>query len=234
MERKEPEKVLDNIEGILLNGAKLILDKVFDSVGFNRVGDDVLRHLVIARLCEPMSKMATADYLKTHFAEDVGLQQDIPLYGQALQYPKRRLCSVSAWSIRFRYWVEELRCCFTASHHYTLKVFGKTNFAHGILQGWQDSRDPDYPRTSCLWERLSSFIFNIQWSAIWKLYHDSRNRWFQATVRAWWLYCSCRFRLHDKTEYRTAAIRRVPVHSRWKNKESGKGCRAMDTVTGVF
>ena len=28
MERKNSEKVLDNIEGILLNGAKLILDKV--------------------------------------------------------------------------------------------------------------------------------------------------------------------------------------------------------------
>ena len=75
MERKNSEKVLDNIEGILLNGAKLILDKVFDSVGFNRVGDDVLRHLVIARLCEPMSKMATADYLKTHFDEDVDLSK---------------------------------------------------------------------------------------------------------------------------------------------------------------
>ena len=75
LERKNAESVLDNIDGILLNGAKLILDKVFDSVGFDRVGDDVLRHLVISRLCEPMSKMATADYLKTHFDEDVNLSK---------------------------------------------------------------------------------------------------------------------------------------------------------------
>lgn len=74
-ERQNTETVLDNIDGILLNGAKLILDKVFDSVGFNKVGDDILRHLVIARLCEPMSKMATADYLKTHFDEDVNLSK---------------------------------------------------------------------------------------------------------------------------------------------------------------
>ena len=73
LERKNAEAVLGNIDGILLNGAKLILDKVFDSIGFSRVGDDVLRHRVIARLCEPMSKMATADYLKTHFGEDVNL-----------------------------------------------------------------------------------------------------------------------------------------------------------------
>ena len=75
LERKNAEAVLGNIDGILLNGAKLILDKVFDSIGFSRVGDDVLRHLVIARLCEPMSKMATADYLKTHFDEDVNLSK---------------------------------------------------------------------------------------------------------------------------------------------------------------
>ncbi len=75
MERRNSEQVLDNIDSILLNGAKLILDKVFDSVGFDRVGDEVLRHLVISRLCEPMSKMATADYLKTHFDEDVNLSK---------------------------------------------------------------------------------------------------------------------------------------------------------------
>ena len=75
LERKNAESVLDNIYCILLNGAKLIIDKVFDSVGFDRVGDDVLRHLVISRLCEQMSKMETADYLKTHFDEDVNLSK---------------------------------------------------------------------------------------------------------------------------------------------------------------
>lgn len=67
--------MLDNIDSVLLNGAKLILDKVYDSIGFNKISDDVLRHLVIARLCQPMSKMATADYLKNHFDEDVNLSR---------------------------------------------------------------------------------------------------------------------------------------------------------------
>lgn len=31
------ETTLNNIDSILLNGAKLILDKVYDSVGFNRI-----------------------------------------------------------------------------------------------------------------------------------------------------------------------------------------------------
>ena len=57
--------MLGNVESILLNGAKFILDKVYDSIGFNRVDDNVLRHLVVARLCHPMSRMATVDYLNS-------------------------------------------------------------------------------------------------------------------------------------------------------------------------
>ena len=49
-EREAAEEMLSNVDSILLNGAKLILDKVYDSVGFNQVGDEILRHLVVARL----------------------------------------------------------------------------------------------------------------------------------------------------------------------------------------
>ena len=43
--------------------------------GFNRIKDEVLRHLVISRVCQPLSKSATADYLKSYFHEDVSLDQ---------------------------------------------------------------------------------------------------------------------------------------------------------------
>lgn len=75
LEEERATAVLNNIDAILLNGAKLILDKVYDSIGFNRIGDSVLRNLVAARLCQPMSKMATAEYLKSHFDEDVSLSK---------------------------------------------------------------------------------------------------------------------------------------------------------------
>lgn len=73
MEIKAAESMLDNIDSILLNGAKLIIDKVYDSIGFNQIEDEVLRQLVVARLCQPRSKMATVEYLKSHFDEDVSL-----------------------------------------------------------------------------------------------------------------------------------------------------------------
>lgn len=69
------ERFLGNVDAILLNGAKLIIDRVYDSIGFNEIPDEVLRHLVVARICQPMSKMATVEYLKNHFNEDVDLNK---------------------------------------------------------------------------------------------------------------------------------------------------------------
>ena len=65
------EQMLSCITNISINGADLILDRVFDSVGFNRIEDPVFRQLVKARLAYPASKAATAEYLKNHFDEDV-------------------------------------------------------------------------------------------------------------------------------------------------------------------
>ena len=42
--------LFSNIENILLNGTQLILDRVFRLAGFDRIKDEVFRHLVIARI----------------------------------------------------------------------------------------------------------------------------------------------------------------------------------------
>ena len=69
------EQMLSCITNISINGADLILDRVFDSVGFNRIDDEVFRQLVKARLSYPASKAATVEYLKNHFDEDVSLSK---------------------------------------------------------------------------------------------------------------------------------------------------------------
>jgi transposase len=66
-------QVLRNVEHILINGTQLILDKVYSKVGFNSIHDDVLRQLVISRICQPSSKSGTVDYLKSYYDEDVNL-----------------------------------------------------------------------------------------------------------------------------------------------------------------
>lgn len=69
------EQMLSCITNISINGADLILDRVFDNVGFNRIEDVVFRQLVKARLAYPASKAATVEYLKNHFDEDVSLSR---------------------------------------------------------------------------------------------------------------------------------------------------------------
>ncbi|HMU99417.1 MAG: IS1634 family transposase [Saprospiraceae bacterium] len=77
-EKEEQEvvtRLLSNIENILINGHQLILSRVFDLIGFDQVGDDVLKQLVIARLSQPLSKAATVSYLKSHFDQDLDLSK---------------------------------------------------------------------------------------------------------------------------------------------------------------
>jgi transposase len=74
-EKQVAEYLLNNVENILLNGTQLILNEVFKLVGFDTIDDDILRHLVIARLCQPASKSGTVDYLKSYFDEDVELNK---------------------------------------------------------------------------------------------------------------------------------------------------------------
>ena len=74
-EKQVVDFLLSNVENILINGTQLILDKVFKSIGFDKLNDNILKHLVTARLSQPLSKSATVDYLKSHFDEDVQLHK---------------------------------------------------------------------------------------------------------------------------------------------------------------
>jgi transposase len=53
----------DGIRGLSLVGPELLLGKLFDEIGFNAIKDELFRHLVLTRLCYPVSKLKTTDYL---------------------------------------------------------------------------------------------------------------------------------------------------------------------------
>ena len=72
-ELEETERVIDNMDAVLINGTQLLLNLIYDRIGFNRIPDEILRHLVIARVSQPMSKLATTEYLKSHYDQDVDL-----------------------------------------------------------------------------------------------------------------------------------------------------------------
>ena len=59
------EASLSMVENTLHDMPSRILSKVYDRIGFNAIDDDILRQLVIARICQPMSKCATVEYIKS-------------------------------------------------------------------------------------------------------------------------------------------------------------------------
>ncbi len=94
---EEIHRTISMIERTLQNAPQVILGHVYDRIGFNAIGDDILRHLAIARVCQPMSKVATVEYLKSYFDEDVQLH-DIYRYMDRLhntQQQKVQRISVS-------------------------------------------------------------------------------------------------------------------------------------------
>lgn len=44
-------------------GPEIIFGKIYDSIGFNQISEELFRHLVIARLSFPLSKLKTVEYL---------------------------------------------------------------------------------------------------------------------------------------------------------------------------
>ena len=74
-ELEETTRVVENMDSVLINGTQLLLNQVYDSIGFDRIPDEILRHLVIARVSQPRSKLATVDYLKSYYDEDIDLNR---------------------------------------------------------------------------------------------------------------------------------------------------------------
>lgn len=72
-EFEETERVVNNMDAVLINGTQLLLEGIYDDVGFKRIPDEILRHLVIARVSQPASKLATTEYLKSYYDEDIDL-----------------------------------------------------------------------------------------------------------------------------------------------------------------
>lgn len=72
---EEAEMFFSRIIDVRHDAPLIILSRVYDAIGFGTIGDDTLRSLAIARVCEPKSKVATVEYLKRCFREDYPLHQ---------------------------------------------------------------------------------------------------------------------------------------------------------------
>ena len=59
------EQVFSNLSNASIRtvGPEIIFGKIYDSIGFSSINEELFRHLVIARIAYPLSKLKTVDYL---------------------------------------------------------------------------------------------------------------------------------------------------------------------------
>ncbi len=57
---------ISGIQQVTVAGTELLLGRLFDQIGFNQITDDLFRYLVLSRLCFPVSKLKTTDYLQRY------------------------------------------------------------------------------------------------------------------------------------------------------------------------
>jgi transposase len=72
--RHHTELVLQGLEEISVYGPTLLLGKLFNEIGFDRINEDLFKKLVLARLCYPASKLKTTDYLSKYEYLDIDVQ----------------------------------------------------------------------------------------------------------------------------------------------------------------
>ena len=72
--RFHTELVLKGLEEISVYGPELLLGKIFDEIGFDQINENLFRQLVLARLCYPVSKLKTTDYLSKYQYLNIDVQ----------------------------------------------------------------------------------------------------------------------------------------------------------------
>ena len=64
------EQLVGSIQQIKIVGIELLLGKLFTDIGFNAIKDALFKKLVLSRLCYPVSKLKTVDYLRRYESFD--------------------------------------------------------------------------------------------------------------------------------------------------------------------
>jgi Transposase len=74
-EQEIVERYFNSLQSFRLIGPELLLGKIFDEIGFNRIKESLFRDLVITRLIYPVSKLKTVDYLFKYRNEIIDVER---------------------------------------------------------------------------------------------------------------------------------------------------------------
>lgn len=70
---EETRYLAGSIRYVIMNGQHLILDRIYDGIGFGALKEDLLRDLVVSRVYCPRSKLATVDFLRRYKCTEVDI-----------------------------------------------------------------------------------------------------------------------------------------------------------------
>jgi len=65
------DNILNNIKEINIAGISLLLGKIYDEIGFNKIDRDILKHLSIVKISHPASKLKTTEYLRRYYSKEI-------------------------------------------------------------------------------------------------------------------------------------------------------------------
>lgn len=82
--------ILNNISSHKLIGLELVLGRIFDEIGFNKIEDELFRDLVLYRLVYPKSKLKTTEYLY-RYSQKAYSEDDIYRYLDKLHSSQKEL-----------------------------------------------------------------------------------------------------------------------------------------------
>jgi transposase len=74
-QNKYAKEVAKSIKSVKAIGIELLVTKIYNEIGFNRINSDILRLLTISRIANPVSKLRTIDYLKNYHNIQLGKDQ---------------------------------------------------------------------------------------------------------------------------------------------------------------
>ena len=69
------KSVFEQISSHTEVGTQLLLEPIFEQIGFHKLGDNVFKNLVFARLSYPVSKLKTSDYINRYKNLEMPVQQ---------------------------------------------------------------------------------------------------------------------------------------------------------------
>lgn len=74
-DREQAAKFIGSIKEINVIGTELLLGKVFKEIGFDKVREPLFKHLVYSRICFPVSKLKTSDYLLKYHSIEIDVDK---------------------------------------------------------------------------------------------------------------------------------------------------------------